>query len=80
MLRTLMRHHHDFLVLGGGIAGLSFALQAARHGSVAVLTKRGRSESNTAYAQGGIAAVSDPRDRSRCGRRRRRAASRAGRA
>jgi L-aspartate oxidase len=47
----------DFLVLGGGVAGLSFALQAAEHGSVAVLTKRARQEGNTQYAQGGIAAV-----------------------
>ncbi|HMC35997.1 MAG TPA: FAD-dependent oxidoreductase, partial [Myxococcales bacterium] len=47
-----MRHQSDFLVLGSGIAGLSFALQAARHGSVTVLAKRGRSESNTAHAQG----------------------------
>jgi L-aspartate oxidase len=57
-----MRQQHDFLVLGSGIAGLSFALQAARHGSVAVLAKRGRSETNTAYAQGGIAAVFGPQD------------------
>ncbi|HWE24304.1 MAG TPA: FAD-dependent oxidoreductase, partial [Myxococcales bacterium] len=57
-----MRHESDFLVLGSGIAGLSFALQAARHGSVTVLAKRGRSESNTAYAQGGIAAVLSPTD------------------
>jgi L-aspartate oxidase len=57
-----MRQQHDFLVLGSGIAGLSFALQAARHGSVAVLAKRGRTESNTAYAQGGIAAVFGPQD------------------
>src|SRR5437879_921133 len=57
-----MRHQSDFLVLGSGIAGLSFALQAARHGSVTVLAKRGRSESNTAYAQGGIAAVLSPSD------------------
>src|SRR5258708_19627124 len=55
-----MRYQHDFLVLGSGVAGLSFALQAARHGSVAVLAKRGRSESNTAWAQGGIAAVLSP--------------------
>ena len=57
-----MRYEHDFLVLGTGIAGLSFALQAARHGSVAVLSKRGRGEANTAYAQGGIAAVLAPGD------------------
>ncbi|HEY4882378.1 MAG TPA: L-aspartate oxidase [Myxococcales bacterium] len=57
-----MRHQFDYLVLGTGIAGLSFALQAARHGSVALLAKRGRSETNTAYAQGGIAAVFGPQD------------------
>src|SRR5258708_37096901 len=57
-----MRHQVDYLVLGSGIAGLSFALQAAGHGSVAVLAKRGRSETNTAYAQGGIAAVLAPQD------------------
>src|ERR1700750_1444883 len=52
-----MRHQVDFLVLGSGVAGLSFALRASRQGSVLLLAKRGRSESNTAYAQGGIAAV-----------------------
>jgi L-aspartate oxidase len=57
-----MRHQFDYLVLGSGIAGLSFALQAARHGSVALLAKRGRSETNTSYAQGGIAAVFGPQD------------------
>jgi L-aspartate oxidase len=57
-----MRQQHDFLVLGSGIAGLSFALRAARHGTVAVLSKRGRGETNTAYAQGGIAAVFAPGD------------------
>ena len=57
-----MRHQFDYLVLGSGIAGLSFALQAARHGSVAMLTKRGRAETNTAYAQGGVAAVLGPQD------------------
>src|SRR5438445_6390679 len=57
-----MRHQFDYLVLGSGIAGLSFAVQAARHGSVALLAKRSRSESNTAYAQGGIAAVFGPQD------------------
>ncbi|MFM7202909.1 MAG: L-aspartate oxidase [Myxococcota bacterium] len=49
----------DFLVIGGGIAGLSFALKAASHGSVAVLFKKEAFESNTRYAQGGIAAVWD---------------------
>ena len=47
----------DFLVIGSGIAGLSFALRAARHGSVIVLTKGDAYESNTAWAQGGIASV-----------------------
>ena len=47
----------DYLVIGGGVAGLSFALEAAQHGTVAVLTKRARQEGNTQYAQGGIASV-----------------------
>lgn len=47
----------DFLVIGSGIAGLSFALNASEHGSVAIVTKRERSESATLYAQGGIASV-----------------------
>ncbi|MCU0778384.1 MAG: L-aspartate oxidase [Akkermansiaceae bacterium] len=47
----------DFLVIGAGVAGLSFALRAARHGPVIVLTKGGAYESNTAWAQGGIASV-----------------------
>ncbi len=47
----------DFLVIGGGIAGLSFALKAAQHGSVAVLVKKDKHESATNYAQGGIASV-----------------------
>ena len=51
------REHVDFLVLGGGIAGLSFALEAASAGSVLVLAKRQRSEGSTQYAQGGIASV-----------------------
>lgn len=57
-----MVHEFDFLVLGGGVAGLTFALEASKFGRVAVLTKRGRSESNTVYAQGGIAAVLSPED------------------
>jgi L-aspartate oxidase len=57
-----MPHRFDFLVLGSGVAGLSFALQAARHGTVALLAKRERGEGNTAYAQGGIASVLAPTD------------------
>jgi L-aspartate oxidase len=49
-------------VVGSGIAGLSFALKAARHGSVAVITKRKGSDSNTAWAQGGIACVTSGED------------------
>jgi L-aspartate oxidase len=52
----------DFLVIGGGVAGLTFALEAAEHGRVTVLFKRAPRESATAWAQGGIAAVSDADD------------------
>ena len=53
---------YDFLVVGGGIAGLSFAIKAARHGSVAVLTKQGAEVSNTSWAQGGVACVMGAED------------------
>ncbi len=52
----------DFLVLGSGIAGLSYALKVAPHGRVAIITKKDRAESNTNYAQGGIAAVTSKED------------------
>lgn len=52
----------DFLILGSGIAGLSFALKVAPRGRVAIVTKKNRAESNTNYAQGGIAAVTSKED------------------
>jgi L-aspartate oxidase len=52
----------DFLVLGSGIAGLFFALKVAPYGRVAIVTKKNRAESNTNYAQGGIAAVTAKED------------------
>ncbi|WP_394849054.1 L-aspartate oxidase [Pendulispora brunnea] len=52
----------DFLVIGSGVAGLTFALEAAAYGDVVLITKRSRDESNTKYAQGGIAAVLDADD------------------
>ncbi|MFT4546818.1 MAG: L-aspartate oxidase [Verrucomicrobiales bacterium] len=53
---------YDYLVIGSGIAGLSFALKAARHGTVAVLTKQKGEDSNTSWAQGGICCVQAPED------------------
>jgi len=53
----------DFLILGSGIAGLSFAIKAADIGTVAIVTKKEKSDSNTNLAQGGIAAVFDKNDR-----------------
>src|SRR5579871_718298 len=55
-------HPFDFAVLGSGIAGLTFALEVAEHGTVAVITKKNRAESNTNYAQGGIAVVTSNED------------------
>lgn len=52
-----MEVRSDFLVIGSGIAGLFFALKAARSGTVCVVTKRELKESATFYAQGGIASV-----------------------
>jgi len=52
----------DYLVIGGGLAGLTFALRVAKYGSVLVLTKDRMAESATAYAQGGIASVWSPDD------------------
>ena len=52
----------DFLVIGAGVAGLSFALRAAEHGKVAVITKGKFLDCSSAKAQGGIAAVWDRND------------------
>lgn len=52
-----MKRKADFLIIGSGIAGLSYALKAAQHGKVCMITKANEDESNTKYAQGGIAAV-----------------------
>jgi len=55
-------HQSDFLIIGSGAAGLSFALRIAEEGSVIILTKKKRADSNTNYAQGGIAAVFNEND------------------
>ncbi|GAB4207902.1 MAG: L-aspartate oxidase [Bacteroidia bacterium] len=55
----MKRIETDFLVIGSGIAGLFFAHKAARYGKVLIVTKDKKEESNTRYAQGGIAAVWD---------------------
>ena len=52
----------DFLVIGSGIAGLAFALKASYYSDVIIITKKENYESNTNYAQGGIASVMDKND------------------
>ncbi len=52
----------DFLVIGSGLAGMHYALRVAEAGDVAIITKRKATDSATDWAQGGIAAVMDPKD------------------
>lgn len=53
-----MRKHVDFLVIGSGIAGLTFAIKVAKYGKVCIVTKSAVDDTATSWAQGGIAAVS----------------------
>ena len=57
-----MGKNSTFLTPGSGVAGLSFALKMAPQASVAIVTKKSRAESNTNYAQGGIATVTSRED------------------
>ena len=52
-----MQYDVDFLVIGTGIAGLTFALKVGEFGQVAIVTKKEAAETSTNYAQGGIASV-----------------------
>ena len=56
------RYYSDFLVIGSGIAGLAFAIKASALGRVHIVTKKKDFDSNTNYAQGGIASVIAPGD------------------
>ena len=50
---------YDFLIIGSGIAGMSFALKVANKGKVALICKSGLEEANTFFAQGGVASVTN---------------------
>ena len=54
-----MVHKYDYLVIGSGLAGMSFALKVAEKARVALICKAGMEEANTHFAQGGIAAVTN---------------------
>jgi L-aspartate oxidase len=57
-----MTYHSDFLIIGTGVAGLSLAIKLAEHGTVILATKKGATDTNTNFAQGGIASVFDAVD------------------
>lgn len=59
----IMIRKYDFLVVGSGIAGMSFALKVADKGKVAILCKTALEEANTYYAQGGVASVTKQTDK-----------------
>lgn len=61
-IRDNSTKYFDFAVIGSGVAGLRYALEVAKHGTVAVITKAEPHESNTNYAQGGVSAVLCPTD------------------
>ncbi|KAJ4824504.1 hypothetical protein Tsubulata_031584 [Turnera subulata] len=61
-LRDSSTKYYDFSVIGSGVAGLRYALEVAKHGTVAVITKAEPHECNTNYAQGGVSAVLCPSD------------------
>lgn len=56
-INCYMKKHTDFLVIGSGVAGLTFALKASKYGKVSIVTKAKLEDSNTRHAQGGIASV-----------------------
>lgn len=58
----MLHKQFDFLIIGSGLAGLYSAYYASHYGKVAILTKSKLDVSNSYYAQGGIAAVTDPED------------------
>lgn len=61
-MRDGITKYFNFAVIGSGVAGLRYALEVAKHGTVAVITKAEPHESNTNYAQGGVSAVLSPSD------------------
>ena len=61
-MSSAQTHSFDFIVLGSGVAGLTYALKVASRGRVAIITKKNRADSNTNWAQGGIASVTSRED------------------